>query len=863
MCKIQYQRDFLLSLKSKSNNVPVPQDLSTNSADLLTTIHHQVKTKSPRSRDISDIVQEVTEDTQTLVSDTCIILGDFNCRIDTINHKGNTLINLMNSKQFRLINNPNEHTYFAHNGQSCIDLIFIRSNKSKVVKEFQVLKDPLKKHQRVKTAVRVKSSNQSTLVNSSTVKEQISRKVNLLKVQKDPLTSSLSPENTDDIKNLTKILTDAAKKNPKTKKHHKPWFDGDCKILKQRNLRLMQETNKTLNRTDAQKEYKTMLKNKRLSYEEKELLEKCKNAQLKPWEMFDKKFGSPSINISILEEHFQKLLNVDQGNIHEEESPVDTSGEEWYNQDITLCELQNAIKSLKNKKAAGLDQVFNEHVKETFDYFQEWWLIYMNNLLNTGTIPTCWRTAKLKTLYKGKGNIKDPNMYRGIALISVTYKVYTKILNNRIINNIDSGLPNEQYGFRKARNCQQAIEVLRIKIKENLDKPKGKMYCTFVDFQKAFDSINRNLLLKTLKDTNIKGKIYNAVRNIISSNFLQVDNGTETSNKTLCQNIGVIQGDPLSATLFIIYVKTIPETIKKSDVDTLMYADDLVLFSNNLAALQESINNLSDWCSSHKLYINQSKTKIMKFRNGGKLTKDDIIHLNTTTLDFVNEYEYLGVVMQPSLTITKHIITKSIKASHAIGTITNMQYLSLDTLHKIFYMKIWPILTYSFNILARDLTCQQLIELDKVKAKYYKKALGVHKSTSNTLVLHMAETERMGVEVIEKYGNYIKTEHKEEYQKKIEEKNMKFTVENYTDGPIFRSNTWKKYGQSNRHILARYTSHGFHHRICNKKTYHTTFENCICTICNQPISDRYHLNIHILSSNSTLTSLITSLDKNV
>lgn len=809
--------------------------------------------------DISDIVQELTEDILTIKSDTCIIVGDFNCRTDKPNQKGESLLNLLHSKQFRLINNPTEPTYICHNGQSCIDLTFVKSKKYKVLKECQILKDPLKKHQRVKATIRVKFN--SKRIQHPLHKEKISRKTNLHKIKKNPLTSQLSPEAPDDIKNLTKILTQAAKKKSTSQKRHKEWFDEECKLLKERNIELMKEDFSIALRTEAQKEYKTLIRNKRISYEENKLLEKCKNAQLKPWEMFEKNFGSPSIKLSLLEIHFKNLLQVPiENSENENESVLSTSSNEWYDQEISLLEIQRAMKSLKNKKSAGLDGVFNEHLKETFEYFQDWWLIYMNSILNKGTISEIWRIGKLKTLYKGKGNVNDPNMYRGISLMSVTYKLYTKILNNRILNNIDNLLPNEQFGFRRGRNCESAIEILRSKIREHLSLPRGNMYAVFVDFQKAFDSLDRKLLLQTLQQTNIKGKIYNSIKNIISSNFIQIDNGVETSNNAIQQNIGVIQGDPLSSTLFLIYVKSLPETLNSPFVYTLMYADDLVIFSISLTLLQEALNKLSSWCSTHKLQVNQSKTKVMKFRKGGKLSTKDNLLFNNIPLDFVNEYEYLGVKMQPTLCISNHIENKAIKASYAIGTIKNMQNLSLDTIHKIYYLKIWPIMTYSFNILAKDLTCQHLFELDKVKSKFYKKALGVHKNTSNTLVLHMAETERMGQEVIKKFG--IKEEHIEEYLKKVEEKNMIFVNGNYTDGPIFRTNIWKKHGQSNRHIISRFTVHGFHHLICNNKSYHINFETCKCMLCNENITDRYHMNQHIKSSSTNLTNFITDLERN-
>ncbi|KAI5720851.1 hypothetical protein M8J77_012489 [Diaphorina citri] len=162
-----------------------------------------------------------------------------------------------------------------------------------------------------------------------------------------------------------------------------------------------------------------------------------------------------------------------------------------------------------------------------------------------------------------------------------------------------------------------------------------------------------------------------------------------------------------------------------------------------------------------------------------------------------------------------------------MGTIKNMKHLKLTTIHKIFLIKIWPTVCYSFEVLAEDLQHSHLLELDKIKAKLYKKALCLHKSTSNTLVFHMAGVRRFGEEVIEKYNSKISPSEIQKYEEIIENKNMEFVIKNYTSGPAFKSNTWKNNNQSNRHIITRYTVHGFHHLICTKKEYHTEYDNCI------------------------------------
>ncbi|KAI5716031.1 hypothetical protein M8J77_026325 [Diaphorina citri] len=567
------------------------------------------------------------------------------------------------------------------------------------------------------------------------------------------------------------------------------------------------------------------------------------------------------IDLNSLNTHFKNLLSQDESSanlsipeINYSENPYD----EW-SKEINPFEISKAVKQMKNKKAAGPNKIYNEHIKLTFEYFQDWWYLYLNLIFDIGLIPDIWRNAYLKVLYKGKGDTKDANSYRGISLLDTAYKLYTKILNERIMKVIDNKLPDEQFGFRRNRSCQKAISILRHDIKETLNKQKGAMYTLFIDFQKAFDSLDRQILIESLHSIDIKGKTFRAITNIITQNYLTLHNGIETSKEPIKQSKGIIQGDPLSTTMFLIYISSLPKIFHKyQSIKCLMFADDLVVYSEKLEDLQKAMEDLHNWCTTYKMTININKTKIIKFRNGGKTKRTDILMYDNKNIEFTNEYMYLGILMQPTLTITKHIQSKSIKASHSMGTIKNMKHLKLTTIHKIFLIKIWPTVCYSFEVLAEDLQHSHLLELDKIKAKLYKKAMCLHKSTSNTLVFHMAGVRRFGEEVIEKYNSKISPSEIQKYEEIIENKNMEFVIKNYTSGPAFKSNTWKNNNQPNRHIITRYTVHGFHHLICTKKEYHTEYDNCICKLCKLVINERYHLNGHIVEG-SSLSNLIGSL----
>ena len=147
------------------------------------------------------------------------------------------------------------------------------------------------------------------------------------------------------------------------------------------------------------------------------------------------------------------------------------------------------------------------------------------------------------------------------------------------------------------------------------------------------------------------------------------------------QTRGVYQGDNLSPLLFSIFVADLPEKLRGRvpDLRIIMYADDLVFYSEKRQDIQEALEALDDWSVATDLQVNTEKTVIMKFRRGGRLAAADVFHLGGQRLNIVNECTYLGVTFQTTAVFTKHInakVAKTLKASYAIP---NLSKLSLPT----------------------------------------------------------------------------------------------------------------------------------------------------------------------------------------
>jgi len=127
-----------------------------------------------------------------------------------------------------------------------------------------------------------------------------------------------------------------------------------------------------------------------------------------------------------------------------------------------------------------------------------------NLILKTGIIPSEWTKGVILPIYKNKGNKKDPNNYRGITLLSCLGKLFTSLLNTRLTKFAKTHqlIGPEQAGFRKGYSTTDHVFVLNCIVDMYLYKHK-KLYCTFIDYKKAFDSIDRITLWKHLIAKNV------------------------------------------------------------------------------------------------------------------------------------------------------------------------------------------------------------------------------------------------------------------------------------------------------------------------------------------------------------------------
>ena len=348
----------------------------------------------------------------------------------------------------------------------------------------------------------------------------------------------------------------------------------------------------------------------------------------------------PSLND--LDKHYKNLLQKDC-NLTKQDfpEPLNTKPIDSLNQNITIQEIKESINYLKTKKTPGLDNIRNEMIKCSDRNMIEHPQTLFNDIMESGYYPTSWNQGLICSIYKS-GKKDDPNNYMGITLSNCLGKLFNTILYNRLQNELQKNivLSPTQAGFRKDNRTSDHIFTLFSLIYKYIKKGKY-LYTCFVDFQKAYHSIRRDSLKQKLEQVGIKGNLVDIITSIYSSTKVSLSYNSYVSTP-FSTFIGLKQGDILSIIFFNLFINDLPMLLEKhstqseeskppelfnTEINSLLFANDLAIFSLTKNELQEKLDFLEKYCRQWDLSLNLKKTKVIIFNKQGNTIKKNYILL--------------------------------------------------------------------------------------------------------------------------------------------------------------------------------------------------------------------------------------------
>ena len=568
---------------------------------------------------------------------------------------------------------------------------------------------------------------------------------------------------------------------PNQKKIEKnEWFDKECIKEKKKTSGLLKKLNRTNRKTNANKYdklkkeylesrtgYNKMIKDKRKAYKketQEKLLENRKDSK-KFWDLIKKinykNIKLPKISIVEWGTYFKNLLNPLKGhskfNTHTETQNEEITIEEL-DKDISQTEISNAIDKLKKGKSAGLDDISPDLLKLAKPKISNYLLKLFNKIYSTSDYPLEWAKSIIIPIHK-KGSKLILDNYRGISLLCVTSKIFTAILNNRLYSWMENNMKicEEQAGFRRQFSTIDHIYTLYSMVNNRLyGQKRGKLYVAFIDYKKAFDTVDREVLWNIMKEDGISTKMINMIKAIYKTVISIVRFGNNYSEEINCP-FGVKQGCLLSPLLFSILINKVAKKVAEKgragyqfitggkEIFSLLFADDIVLISLTPNGLQNQLNNLKSASEELGLEINLEKTKTLAFRRGGFLGKAEKWYYGKDKIETVNSYKYLGYTFTTKLSTEIAVAEFAGRAKGKIISIFKALYkvgkINITTFFHLYDCQVKPMILYASEIWGNN---TQYI-LEKVHMFAAKKLLGVSSKTPKQLIY--GELNRYPIEI--------------------------------------------------------------------------------------------------------------------
>ena len=311
----------------------------------------------------------------------------------------------------------------------------------------------------------------------------------------------------------------------------------------------------------------------------------------------------------------------------------------------------------------------------------------INESFRTGVYPDCLKLAKVTPIHKG-GDKNKPGNYRPISILSNINKIFEKVFYSRLISflNKNNVINDTQFGFRHGYSTTMAVAEFYERLLKSNDK--GEMTCAvLLDLSKAFDSVNREILMYKLAAYGIRGNAWNLMNSYLENRSQFVCAEGVQSNSTNV-GVGVPQGSVLGPLLFILHINDMQSA---TNMNVLNFADDTLLYMHfkHTNHIEDTVNaeleKINKWMQTNKLKINVSKTKFMLFSSNHHYSNIKLTIGTSLELEQVKEYKYLGLIIDSKLTWKSHVQYLRNKLSRNLGVLfKSRHYLNKKSLQLLF-----------------------------------------------------------------------------------------------------------------------------------------------------------------------------------
>lgn len=516
-----------------------------------------------------------------------------------------------------------------------------------------------------------------------------------------------------------------------------PWYDDDLIRLKNEKNLAYKRYSRTLSYED--KEIFEYLNNSFKSYNDERLIEYFKDKSMgdfknskKFWEFYstkinvksDKSSANPISHVKVNDkttEDKTELCNIFNGFFTSISTSSECSfkdSEDFIDKQIvdnqkddsldfkfrftTSSEIDEIFHSISNSSAPGISGIPTKILKFSTPKLKTALAYLFNYSILTSSVPIEWKTAVVTPLYKKKGSNDDLNNYRAISILPPIAKLFEKLIHKQILDYLNKSkiISSNQHGFRANHSCESALH----EIISEINKIKSKRLIgllLFIDFKKAFDTVDSRLLLLKLKKYGFSNTAILLIKSYFENRvqFVKIDHYTSDQ---MAIKLGVPQGSVLGPLLFLIFINDIVSYL--DDFIVKLFADDTTILQtdSNIECLISNFNNsvtkLISWCKHNRIDVNWNKTKIMFVTNKRNLDIPNEIIIDNNNVQVVDSFKLLGISIDNKLSFSKYVSELRIAVNKRLYSIERLFYLSHKVRLQFFKSFILPYFDYCMSL---------------------------------------------------------------------------------------------------------------------------------------------------------------------
>ena len=341
-------------------------------------------------------------------------------------------------------------------------------------------------------------------------------------------------------------------------------------------------------------------------------------------------------------EYFDKLFNGEnESSTIELNDSFDETSMRFVRR-IQESEVKEALKRMKGGKAMGPDCIPIEVWKGLGDIAIVWLTKLFNLIFWANKMPEEWRRSILVPIFKNKGDVQSCTNYRGIKLMSHTMKLWERVIEHRLRRM--TSVTKNQFGFMPGRSTMEAIFLVR-QLMERYREQKKDLHMVFIDLEKAYDKIPRNVMWWALEKHKVPAKYITLIKDMYNNVVTSVRT-SDVDTDDFPIKIGLHQGSALSPYLFALVMDEVTRGIQGDIPWCMLFADDVVLVDDSRTGVNRKLELWRQTLESKGFRLSRTKTEYMMCGFSTTSCEEEEVSLDGQVVPRKDTFRYLGSMLQ-------------------------------------------------------------------------------------------------------------------------------------------------------------------------------------------------------------------------